>query len=80
MTCHLCGEPLLPGEWAGPTNLPSHRECGLRMVLGGIGHLVDHAHYCGELHDPDAGMSYRESARMVAMWVELKGMDVVVPE
>lgn len=42
-----------------------HRECHLRAVLGGIGHLVDHARYCtGEL-GPDAGLTYRQSAWLV---------------
>jgi hypothetical protein len=43
------------------------------MVLGGIGHLLDHAHYCLEEHDPDGGFTYRESARLVAVWVDLQG-------
>jgi hypothetical protein len=81
MTCALCGEEMEPGSLRGPTNLPTHRECGLRMALGGIGHLVDHALWCGERHDPDAGLTYRESALMVATWVELKGgVEVLLEE
>jgi hypothetical protein len=71
--CQLCDEPLLPGETLAPFIMPSHRECGLRNVLGGIGHLMDHEYYCLELHDPDGGFTYRESARLVAFLVELKG-------
>jgi len=43
------------------------------MVLGGIGHLVDHDRYCVQFHDPDGGFTSRESARLVGLWVELKG-------
>jgi hypothetical protein len=46
----------------------------LREVLGGIGHLIDHEHYCLVMHDPDAGLTYRESAKLVATWVEIKGV------
>ena len=73
MRCILCEEEILPGQLRGPTNLPTHRECGLRSVLGGIGHLVDHQHWCIERRDPDGGLSYRESALMCATWVELQG-------
>ena len=75
MICHLCEEEIQGGEDRVPGNLPAHRECALREVLGGIGHLLDHAHFCRTLHDPDAGMTYRESARMVALWVRLKGVE-----
>lgn len=75
LTCELCGEPIQPGEDRSPTNLVTHRECGLREVLGGIGHLIDHPHFCGTRHDPDAGLTYRESALLVALWVRLKGVE-----
>lgn len=42
-----------------------HRECMLRDVLGGIGHLLDHDEWCIRRGDPDAGFSYRESALAV---------------
>lgn len=42
-----------------------HRECSLRAVRGGIGHLVNHAKYCGQQGDPDAGLGYRKSALLV---------------
>lgn len=45
-----------------------HRECNLRSVVGGIGHLRDHARWCVREHDPDGGLSYRESA--LAVWQE----------
>jgi hypothetical protein len=55
--------------------LVAHRECLLRSALGGIGHLIDHEHFCRVKHDPDAGMTYRESAKLVDVWVQLKGVD-----
>jgi hypothetical protein len=52
-----------------------HNECGLREVLGGIGHLTDHAHWCIEMHDPDGGLSYRKSALAVVEWVKEHGVE-----
>jgi hypothetical protein len=50
------------------TGFHQHKECGLRSVMGGIGHLVDHAYYChGEL-GTDAGLPYRVSAQLVWEW------------
>lgn len=65
--CVSCREAFVDGDRGliFATGLRQHRECGLRGVLGGIGHIVNHAHYChGEL-GPDAGLSYRTSALMV---------------
>lgn len=42
-----------------------HRECALRGVLGGIGHLVNHLRYCVFEGNPDAGLPYRQSAQLV---------------
>lgn len=72
--CVHCSEPILPGDEIAAgyvydidgVQRRAHRECALRMVLGGIGHHLDHAHWCLEEHDPDGGLSYRESARAVA--------------
>lgn len=44
---------------------PVHRECSLRVVMGGIGHQLDHLHWCREVGDPDMGLSFRESAKQV---------------
>jgi hypothetical protein len=81
--CPLCGEivgyhdsigtPLLDlatGEWDYP-----HRECGLRSVIGGIGHLIDHQLWCVERGDPDGGLTYRLSAQAVRSWVEEFGVE-----
>lgn len=51
----------------------AHRECLLRSVVGGIGHLRDHRYWCEIMNDPDGGMTYRESALQVALWVEKYG-------
>jgi hypothetical protein len=52
-----------------------HVACGLRSVVGGIGHLVDHAYWCGERGDPDAGLTYRESALRVVEWIQTHGTE-----
>lgn len=73
-TCVLCEQTIGAGEdtrpMGGPTG-PSlaHRECLLRSVLGGIGHLEDHQHWCIEVEDPDGGRTYRQSAIEVEKWV-----------
>jgi hypothetical protein len=51
----------------------AHRECLLRSVMGGIGHLTDHWHWCVAMHDPDGGMSYRQSAIAVDHWIRMHG-------
>jgi hypothetical protein len=70
MICALCDEEILSRkDRADIITMDSHRECMLRNVLGGIGHLLDHAHFCkGEL-GPDAGLDYRTSSLMVDIWV-----------
>lgn len=78
MDCILCDEPML--DERSRTVQPMHRECGLRSVMGGIGHLIDHAHFCkGEL-GPDAGLPYRLSALLCDTWVRYKGVEDAVRE
>lgn len=65
--CITCGESFVMGDSGirfanGPH---AHRECSLRSVMGGIGHLVDHARYCRSDEGPDAGLSKRLSALLV---------------
>lgn len=80
--CLLCGEPIEDNDQGtfmfdaadvmrgtAPTMRPAHRECSLRSVLGGIGHLEDHHHWCQHEGDPDGGRSYRQSALEVWSWV-----------
>lgn len=65
--CAYCRERIRAGENGAitPNGFVQHRECSLRAVLGGIGHHVNHAHYCGGELGPDAGLSYRASALLV---------------
>jgi hypothetical protein len=80
--CEMCGEEICPGDQGSfvgtlqgdegefvPNLAPVHRECNLRAVLGGIGHLQNHLRWCLEEHDPDAGLGYRTSALAVWDWV-----------
>lgn len=66
-SCMYCQEPFEEGDNGAimPNGFAQHRECGLRSVWGGIGHLVDHVRYCNGEYGPDAGLSYRASARLV---------------
>lgn len=80
VVCFHCGELILPGEdldpgtlWVDGKPTKPHRECSLRAVIGGIGHLSNHAFWCVEKHDPDAGLTYRESALLVDQWVHDHG-------
>jgi hypothetical protein len=79
--CVMCEEPIQDGDrgtFIGviapvtnghPAYGPVHRECSLRAVLGGIGHLENHHYWCKERRDPDGGRSYRVSALLVWDWV-----------
>lgn len=71
--CSYCDEAIVDGDNGAVMKYMGtvHRECSLRSVAGGIGHQVNHEHYClGEL-GTDAGLSRRRSAELVwAMLVE----------
>lgn len=56
-----------------------HRECFLRSAIGGIGHLIAHNYWCRERSDPDAGLTYRQSAILTALYVELVGVEATEP-
>lgn len=73
--CEFC-DPR-PGPWFDPRD--QHPECALRSALGGIGHLTDHGHWCVDQGDPDMGLTYRESALLVAEWVEEHGIHAAFP-
>jgi hypothetical protein len=72
--CMHCREHFQPDDNGAimETGYSCHRECALRSVMGGIGHIVNHARYCTEEGDPDAGFSYRASAIMV--WNDFQGV------
>ena len=77
MTCVMCGEDVV-GDGV-PIGTPTgmgvvHRECGLREVMGGIGHCVAHEYWCKQKNDPDAGLTYRQSALLVQKYYEVVGM------
>lgn len=81
--CAWCTEEIGPNDEYSPGSLRdmeghylvTHRECALRSVIGGIGHLQDHAYWCNERHDPDAGMTYRQSAIAVDLWIHKYGVE-----
>lgn len=76
MECALCGEYIAPGDvQRNGTNFVAHQECMLREVLGGIGHLIAHEYWCKEKHDPDAGLTRRQSSLLVDAYVRAVGVD-----
>jgi len=83
--CSYCIEEMDPdyvppngAEQAYCDGRPAHNECALRSALGGIGHLTNHDHWCKVVGDPDAGLSYRESAELVYQWVREHGIEKAV--
>jgi hypothetical protein len=79
--CQLCEELIKEGDRGSFVGVqsytilaPVHRECSLRSVMGGIGHLEDHSVWCKEMHDPDGGEDYRTSAVLVWNWIEEHGV------
>jgi hypothetical protein len=82
LPCPLCDEIVYVGvediSSIRYNGLLAHRECALRSVLGGIGHLTAHEHWCLELHDSDMGMTYRQSALAVDAWVTAHGIDAAL--
>lgn len=71
----MCKQPVLSTDNRAVANMAMHVECAVRMSLGGIGHLLDHAHFCGN-GDPDAGLDYRTSAKMVMVWVKSRSVNL----
>ena len=79
--CVLCHEEigLLYDDWVplNPAQM-AHRECSVREVIGGIGHLLAHPYWCVLERDPDAGLTFHQSALMVARLVDLLGIEEVI--
>lgn len=77
--CVLCEEPILFSDAWQPLNdlQYAHHECALREVVGGIGHQLGHEWWCLQQRDPDAGLTYRQSARMVVALVDVLGIEEV---
>jgi hypothetical protein len=63
--------PVMIHTAEGPRQM--HIECGLREVLGGIGHLIAHQYWCEQMHDTDAGLTRRQSAKLVYAWLKAVG-------
>ncbi len=77
--CVLCDEDVEENDDYRPMGTPegigmAHRECTLRVVMGGIGHLEDHEYWCIQRGDPDGGRTFRESALEVDAWITLHGI------
>ena len=80
-TCCMCEERIIPSrseeirQITGIDGLPhpAHRYCLLRDAMGGIGHLIAHDYWCTEKGDPDAGLTRRQSARLVDAYAEIVG-------
>ena len=70
MVCGFCFEPIVCGEliarWATE---PLHRECGLRLQLGSVGHITRRCPCFGGGEDDPPHMTKREAARAaVTLW------------
>jgi hypothetical protein len=72
MTCVLCNESMGRTPSISLAQ-PMHRECVLRSTMGGIGHLIAHHYWCSQVGDPDAGLTYRQSALLVDAFVAVVG-------
>lgn len=77
--CLLCNEPVTDDDRAmSRSSHPAHRTCMLRNVLGGIGHQIAHDYWCLQRDDPDAGLTYHQSAQLVAAMADILGIDETV--
>lgn len=85
MTCEHCGEAITledePAVTIGVMDAKGHgrqgfvhRTCQLREVTGGIGHLIAHEYWCLQKHDPDAGLTMRQSGLLVDAYVSIVGV------
>lgn len=77
--CAHCEEAIEPHHQGSFVYTPEgargvHKECALRVALGGIGHHENHDLWCTQLHDPDGGRTRRQSAILV--W-ELYGRRII---
>ena len=80
--CQWCEEPLSGRVsptviWTEEGPRHQHMECAIRVVTGGIGHLVAHEYWCGApRHDPDGGLTLRQSALLAYQyWLIVKKYD-----
>lgn len=62
--CRLCDEEVVEGD-LGTINMADqviHHECGLRAVIGSVGHLQGRCSCFGGTEEDPPGMSYRQAA------------------
>lgn len=84
-TCTNCGEPF--GDdggvvWPAKSGPPVavHRECMIRMVMGGVNHQRGLCTCCGGTEWPDPpSLSTREAARVAWMYYRLHNKDATCP-
>lgn len=70
--CAWCDEPVLEGERLAPNYAqPTHYECGLRGVLGSVGHQRRRCSCFGGDEEDPPGMTRREAARAAAEYFHL---------
>lgn len=85
--CVNCDEPIEEGQQGTFIGVmrdaqrvsfqPSHKECSLRAVLGGIAHIRKTPDCpCQGGNDPDGGYSRRDSALLVWEWIREHGVPV----
>jgi hypothetical protein len=77
LVCTLCQEPM-GSERSASVAQPIHRACALRSVVGGIGHLIAHDYWCVVRKDPNAGLTYRQSALLADEYVNVVGIDEAI--
>lgn len=66
-----------PDGWVVASTDPVHRECQLRTVIGGAGHLASAPHEPGTC-DTDGGLSRYRSAKLVQRWVDQMGVENIL--
>jgi hypothetical protein len=74
--CPYCDEPVTLSDCRDPNFVqPTHWECGLRSIIGGLNHLNGQCSCCGGTLPPDPeGMTRREAARMATQaWLARQG-------
>jgi hypothetical protein len=77
--CVFCNEKIEALDAWVPLNAVqyAHHECSLRSVVGGIGHQIAHDYWCVQRQDTDAGLTFRQSAKMIVALVDVLGIDEV---
>lgn len=68
--CGFCGEPLgAEGDSGAVANMPSHEDCAIRAIVGGLNHLRGTCTCCGGTEPPDPpGLTRREAARLAVRY------------